>query len=81
MSRQAFAGWAALAAVIVAVTLSVFPDATRGPSPLLLAAEAGTGAMLPGAVAPAADYPFDDIMAVMDDVFARGIRKPRGQRG
>ena len=27
------------------------------------------------------DYPFDDIMAVMDDVFARGIRKPRGQRG
>lgn len=29
----------------------------------------------------AGDYPFDDIMTVMDDVFARGIRKPRGQRG
>jgi TetR/AcrR family transcriptional repressor of mexJK operon len=28
-----------------------------------------------------ADYAFDDIMTVMDDVFARGIRKPRGQRG
>jgi AcrR family transcriptional regulator len=28
-----------------------------------------------------ADYPFDDIVAVMDDVFARGIRKPRAQRG
>ena len=27
-----------------------------------------------------ADYPFDDIVAVMDDVFARGIRKPRAQR-
>ena len=27
------------------------------------------------------DYPFDDIMTVMDDVFARGITKPRGQRG
>jgi AcrR family transcriptional regulator len=29
----------------------------------------------------AGDYPFDDIMTVMDDVFARGIKKPRGQRG
>ncbi len=29
----------------------------------------------------AGDYQFDDIMTVMDDVFARGIRKPRGQRG
>jgi AcrR family transcriptional regulator len=29
----------------------------------------------------AGDYRFDDIMMVMDDVFARGIRKPRGQRG
>jgi AcrR family transcriptional regulator len=29
----------------------------------------------------AGDYPFDDIMAVMDEVFARGITKPRGQRG
>jgi TetR/AcrR family transcriptional repressor of mexJK operon len=28
----------------------------------------------------ARDYPFDDIMSVMDDVFARGITKPRGQR-
>jgi len=27
-----------------------------------------------------ADYPFDEIMAVMDDVFARGIGKPRAQR-
>lgn len=27
------------------------------------------------------DFPFDDIMTVMDDVFARGIRKPRGKRG
>ena len=29
----------------------------------------------------AGDYPFGDIMTVMDDVFARGIRKPRGKRG
>ena len=27
-----------------------------------------------------AAYPFDEIMAVMDDVFARGIGKPRAQR-
>jgi AcrR family transcriptional regulator len=27
-----------------------------------------------------ADYPFDEIMSVMDDVFARGIGKPRSQR-
>jgi AcrR family transcriptional regulator len=27
------------------------------------------------------DYPFDEIMAVMDDVFAQGISKPRAQRG
>jgi len=29
----------------------------------------------------AGDYPFNEIVAVMDDVFARGIRKPRAQRG
>jgi AcrR family transcriptional regulator len=28
----------------------------------------------------AGDYPFDEIMAVMDDVFARGIGVPRAQR-
>ena len=26
------------------------------------------------------DYPFDEIMALMDEVFARGIRKPRPQK-
>jgi AcrR family transcriptional regulator len=28
----------------------------------------------------AGDYPFDEILALMDDVFARGIAKPRAQR-
>ena len=28
----------------------------------------------------AGDYPFDEILALMDDVFARGIGKPRAQR-
>ena len=31
--------------------------------------------------AGAADYPFDEIMALMDDIFARGIAKPRPTRG
>jgi hypothetical protein len=52
MRHQALAGWAALAAVILAVTLSVFPNGTRGPSPLLPAAQAGAGAPLPGLVQP-----------------------------
>ncbi len=27
-----------------------------------------------------ADYPFDEIVALMDEIFARGIGKPRAKR-